>query len=460
MNRLPETTYKHGRLQLDENDQSNEMCNECGQSVRAGSGKFVNRVIDSGGDKTRTEMGKPHPEGDYMCAECEAEQDEQPGEVLQFPVQAGKRSVKMDCKLCGSHILATMQIIWGGYPYHPDCIGEAVARKRAEGEQRLGTIESFEEEFPGGINEDDFDEFEDYENQEIEEEIEDFPDVSDDVLAQIPISKSNGRVVPEVVEPLRREVHINDVVATAAREFVAQRSNGKGSVGTLIAGNTTTLINRSALKHLPMPEATATHQPIAHHSLVEQIHECLSYRRLSVVREEYAVSPDGMKMFGLLELNVEYSGVRFAIGLRNSNDKSMRIGLVAGYRVTVCENKMLTGDFNPLSAKHSKNFNLIDALSVGVDRIQRNIGRVEENIEFKKNYWLDEESARNMIYRAFLIDKFPMSLMRSVHHEFFVAPSYEEFKSKTLWSLENSFTSVFKKLKPVAQFEATARLGL
>ncbi len=94
MNRLPETMYRHGRLQLDENDQSKEMGNECGQSVRAGSGKFVNRVIDFSGYKTRTEMGKPHPEGDYMCAECEAEQDEQPGEVLQFPVQAGKRSRK------------------------------------------------------------------------------------------------------------------------------------------------------------------------------------------------------------------------------------------------------------------------------------------------------------------------------------------------------------------------------
>ncbi len=64
-----------------------------------------------------------------------------------------------------------------------------------------------------------------------------------------------------------------------------------------------------------------------------------------------------------------------------------------------------------------------------------------------------------MIYRAFLIDKFPMSLMRSVHHEYFVAPSYDEFKPRNLWSLENSFTSVFKKLKPVAQFEATAKLG-
>jgi hypothetical protein len=137
----------------------------------------------------------------------------------------------------------------------------------------------------------------------------------------------------------------------------------------------------------------------------------------------------------------------------------MRIGLVAGYRVMVCENKMLTGDFNPLLAKHSKNFNLIDALSVAVDRIQMNIGGVERSIEFKKNYQLDEESARNMIYRAFLIDKFPMSLMRSIHNEFFVTPSYDEFKPKNLWSLENAFTNCFKKLKPVQQFEATAKLG-
>ncbi len=366
----------------------------------------------------------------------------------------------MDCKLCGLHILATMQIIWGGFPYHPDCIGEAVARKRAEGEQRLRTIESFEEEFPGGINEDDFDEFEDYENQELEEEIGDFPDVSDDVLMQIPISKGNGRVIiPEVVEPLRREVHINDVVASAAREFVAERSNGKGSVGTLIAGNTTTLINRSALKHLPIPEATATHQPIAHHSLVEQIHECLSYRRLSVVREEYAVSPDGMKCFGLLELNVDYAGVRFAIGLRNSNDKSMRIGMVAGYRVMVCENKMLTGDFNPLSAKHSKNFNLIDACSVAIDRIQRNIGGVSDQIDRKKVTTLSQNDAESLIYQAFLNQRFPISLMRSVHNEYFVKPSYEDFSEKNLWSLENAFTTVFKKLKPVQQFEAASKLG-
>ena len=228
---------------------------------------------------------------------------------------------------------------------------------------------------------------------------------------------------------------------------------------TLVAHCGARKVTREELKEVPVPEATRTHLPLSHYEIVNVLEESLSFRHLSVVRDEYAVSADGMKMFGIMDLNNGFEGGRFSIGLRNSNDKSMRVGLVAGYRVMVCENKMLVGDFNPLLAKHSKNFNLIDALSVAVDRIQRNIGGVEKSIEFKKNYELDEESARNMIYRAFLVDKFPMSLMRSLHHEFFVAPSYEEFKPRNLWSLENAFTSCFKKLKPVQQFEATAKLG-
>lgn len=350
----------------------------------------------------------------------------------------------MNCQQCGTHILATMQIVWNGHSYHPDCIGDAVASKRATQErvaagfrpeylEAMNDEEPFEDEYTSYEDDDDLDDF--------IEHLDEMPDVSDEVLNQIPIQGGNGRV-PDIITSHPYTVATDD-----------------GKVGTLISGMTTTLINREALKHLPVPDRTATFQPISHHELINRILECLSYRRLSVVREEYAVSPDGMKLFGLMELNVERSGVRFAIGLRNSNDKSMRIGLVAGYRVTVCENKMLTGDFHPLSAKHSKNFNLLDALSVGVDRIQRNIGAVEEQIEFKKNYRLDEEFARNMIYRAFLVDKFPMSLMRLLHREYFVAPSFEEFTPRTLWSLENAFTSCFKKLKPVQQFEATARLG-
>ena len=48
-----------------------EICNECGRSVKMGSGLFVDRVIDLDDYETRFDMGKPYPEGDYMCRECE-----------------------------------------------------------------------------------------------------------------------------------------------------------------------------------------------------------------------------------------------------------------------------------------------------------------------------------------------------------------------------------------------------
>jgi hypothetical protein len=216
---------------------------------------------------------------------------------------------------------------------------------------------------------------------------------------------------------------------------------------------------REELSLVPTPPATDTFKPIPHAGLINELEKSLSFRHISIVRDEYAVSPDGMKLFGLLELDAEYEGVRFAIGLRNANDKSMRLGMVAGYRVFVCDNMALSGDFKPLLAKHSKHFDLVESLSIGVDRIQRGFEPLREAITFKRGRHLRDEEAHSMIYRAFMENRFPLKLLKTVHQEFFVAPSRAEFKQQTVWGLENAFTTAFKELKPVAQFRLTAKLG-
>jgi len=38
-------------------------------------------------------------------------------------------------------------------------------------------------------------------------------------------------------------------------------------------------------------------------------------------------------------------------------------------------------------------------------------------------------------------------------------PEYPEFSARTMWSLSNAFTSAFKRLDPIPQFKATAKLG-
>jgi Domain of unknown function (DUF932) len=231
------------------------------------------------------------------------------------------------------------------------------------------------------------------------------------------------------------------------------------STSTLIAGPLPKL-GRTELAQIPVPQATRTHRPVPHHELVEALVETLSFRHIGVVNEEYAVSADGMKMFGVLDLETRMDGARFSIGLRNSHDKSLRLGLTVGLRVTVCLNMVFSGDFTPVLAKHTKSFNLVDTLSVGVDRIQRNFEPMQRQVESWRQTQITDAQAKLIIYSAFVDGKLdtPKSLLPEVHGHYF-EPQYPEFSPRTMWSLSNAFTSAFKKLDPVPQFKATAKLG-
>ena len=114
-------------------------------------------------------------------------------------------------------------------------------------------------------------------------------------------------------------------------------------------------IGREELALVPTPPATETHRPIPHHEIVRALIETLGFRHIGVVHDEYAVSPDGMKMFGVLDLATEMQGCRFSIGVRNSHDKSMRLAMTCGYRVFVCSNMAFSGDFT--ATKSSTVFN-------------------------------------------------------------------------------------------------------
>jgi hypothetical protein len=231
------------------------------------------------------------------------------------------------------------------------------------------------------------------------------------------------------------------------------------STSTLIAGPMPK-IGRTELAQIAIPEATRTHQPVPHHQIVEALVETLSFRHIGVVNEEYAVSSDGMKMFGVADLETQMDGCRFSIGIRNSHDKSLRLGLTAGLRVFVCSNMAFSGDFTPVLAKHSKSFNLVDTLSVGVDRIQRNFAPMQRQVESWRQTQITDSEAKLILYSAFVDGKLdaPKSLLSEVHRLYF-DPEYPEFSPRTMWSLSNAFTSAFKRLDPVPQFKATAKLG-
>jgi Domain of unknown function (DUF932) len=228
---------------------------------------------------------------------------------------------------------------------------------------------------------------------------------------------------------------------------------------TLI-GYTGRTIPREELALVPTPPATDTHRPVPHHEIVQALVETLGFRHIGVVHDEYAVSPDGMKMFGVLDLETEMHGARFAIGLRNSHDKTMRLALTCGYRVFVCSNMAFSGDFTPVLAKHSKSFSLVDAISVGVDRMQRNFEPMRKQVELWRQSELTDVTAKVIIYQAFIESELevPRHLARRVHDLYF-DPQYDEFKPRTVWSLSNAFTSALKDLDPSGDTSKPANEG-
>ena len=121
---------------------------------------------------------------------------------------------------------------------------------------------------------------------------------------------------------------------------------------------------------------------------------------------------------------------------------------------------IVSGVFTPVLAKHSKSFSLIDCISVGVDRMQRNFEPMRKQVEAWQRSELTDVTAKVVIYEAFVEGRLeaPKHLARTVHDLYF-EPKYEEFQPRTIWSLSNAFTSAFKELDPVPQFKATAKLG-
>src|SRR6266478_9752149 len=103
------------------------------------------------------------------------------------------------------------------------------------------------------------------------------------------------------------------------------------------------------------------------------------------------------------------------------------MGNVADERVTCNRSaelelgNIVSGVFTPVLAKHSKSFSLIDCISVGVDRMQRNFEPMRKQVETWQQSELTDVTAKVVIYEAFVEGRLeaPKHLARTVHDLYF-----------------------------------------
>lgn len=231
--------------------------------------------------------------------------------------------------------------------------------------------------------------------------------------------------------------------------------------GTLIAHSGAELIGRDELALIPTPKGSYSHKPIPHIEIVEHLEKALIEVHFGIKRQEYAVSRDGMRMFGILDLEEKLtSQTGLSIGIRNSNDKTMALGVTAGYRVFVCDNMAFSSDFQPIFAKHLHSMSITEIAVQCVQRLNESIGSMQDQIVQLTSRRISDQEAKEIIYDAFISRSFglPQAMFRTIHELYFES-KVEEFKSRNLWSLSNAFTTGFKSLVPIQKFRCTAKLA-
>jgi hypothetical protein len=173
----------------------------------------------------------------------------------------------------------------------------------------------------------------------------------------------------------------------------------------------------------------------------------------------------GAKMFATLVLKHQRDDFAFAIGLRTSNNKSMAISLVAGAKVFVCDNMALCGEADLLHQIHSGNLTpglLRMAVNQGVSKAIARFGSFESNIIDMKQRVISDTDAKANIYDAVVKGVIPQAFLPKVGQAYF-EPPHAEFEPRTMWSLHNAYTEVFRSeyaAKPHLLLESSQQLGV
>jgi hypothetical protein len=113
-------------------------------------------------------------------------------------------------------------------------------------------------------------------------------------------------------------------------------------------------INYADLGEIELPKKTASYCPVPHSDFYHVIKDSLQRKSMEINSESLTIAKNGMQLFGVFNLETGNPHSRMSIGFRNSYDKSLAAGMVAGANVIVCSNLMFKGDIMNLR-KHTSN---------------------------------------------------------------------------------------------------------
>ena len=217
---------------------------------------------------------------------------------------------------------------------------------------------------------------------------------------------------------------------------------------------------KADLSAVPVPDPTDSYHPVPFTRFVEEVELHVPRFGLAIQSQEFALAREGNQMFGVLTCTSGHNAGDYAlaIGLRNSYDRSLAVGLVAGTRVFCCDNLAFSGEV-AMARKHTPNVfrDLPDLIYRMLSQVTVMKARTDEEIAGMKALSMPPERAHHVMVAAIRSGITPASRLPKIL-EAWDEPRHREFEPRTAWSLFNAFTEVLKAGQPRQQMEGSLRL--
>ena len=206
-------------------------------------------------------------------------------------------------------------------------------------------------------------------------------------------------------------------------------------------------VGRSEITEIPTPECTSTWHPVSHSDLIEAVTNAVKAHDWQIVDEQFGLAHDGLRMFGVMRINQSRSSDwSRCIGVRNSHDQSLSVGLAAGISVMCCSN-LAFGGTKVLKRRHTSRIELNDLVQEAVNELNMEFLNLEIAADYLKLREVRDNEARAAIVRAAEVQAINSCDIVPVFREF-KHPRHEEFSEPTRWSLLNAFTEQAKRYTP------------
>jgi hypothetical protein len=218
-------------------------------------------------------------------------------------------------------------------------------------------------------------------------------------------------------------------------------------------------VTRQQVEAVPVPAHTQSWKPVSYADAIGYLYQQTErILGLEVESEQYGLNKNGDQMFALLTLKTDREDNGLSIGLRQSYNKSLSLGVAVGAQVFVCDNLCFSGDAFKVLRRNTVNV-WSDFRALLTTQISNALGHYADvNAEVDHMRGIPCPERRGFAILGVAIGEGVLTpTQATVAYEDWKRPRHEDFAERNLYSLYNCATEGLKKGAPGRVLDRHAR---